>query len=90
MSTLEASRRRLEAAVERLESALRGRSSAKGRGNGDAGLDRDVELLRVECDSLRRALEVEQGRNKRLADAADHVAARLDRTIGELADMAEG
>jgi hypothetical protein len=45
--------------------------------------------MREECDGLRRALDAAEARNRRLAEAADEVAAKLDRSMRELADLVE-
>ena len=95
MASLEEARRRLEAAVTRLETMVatnrNGKLPAGGGVDGDDhSLRRDVELLGAECDSLRRALEVSEAQNRRLAETADDVAARLGRTIDELSELVEG
>jgi hypothetical protein len=93
MSTLQAARLRLEAALERLEAALGAGGGpvqpARLPGESELVLGRDLELMRAECDRLRRALEAAEARNRRLAEAADEVAGRLDRSIGELAELVE-
>jgi CHAD domain-containing protein len=91
MSTLQAARLRLETALERLEAALRagGPRPELAAGETERTLGRDLELLRTECDGLRRALEAAEARNRRLAEAADEVAERLEQSIGELAEMVE-
>lgn len=83
MSTLAEASRRLEAAVTRLETALRHVPSG-------AAAARELRLLEAECNSLRQALDLAEQRNRRLSEAADEVARRLDRTIGELSDIVEG
>jgi hypothetical protein len=94
MSGLEAARQRLEAAVARIEAML-----ADGNVNGGhpaasaerlVALGREVDLLGVECDSLRRALEAAESRNRRLTETADEVSVRLGRTIDELSELVEG
>ena len=91
MSTLEGARQRLEAALGQLEAALRdgGAASALHAADGESELGRDLELMRAECDGLRRALDTAEARNRRLAEAADEVAGRLERSMRELADLAE-
>ena len=53
-------------------------------------LARDLELLRVECDGLRRALDEALARERALLETVGEVTGKLDRTIGELADIVEG
>ncbi len=83
MSTFAEASRRLEAAVMRLETALRQAPSG-------AAAARELSLLEAECNSLRQALDMAEQRNRRLSEAADEVARRLDRAIGELSDIVEG
>lgn len=83
MSTLAEASRRLEAAVTRLENALRHVPSG-------AAAARELSLLEAECASLRQALDLAEQRNRRLVEATDEVARRLDRAIGELSDIVEG
>jgi hypothetical protein len=94
MSSLEVASRRLEAAVARLEAMIVSGGKLPGAVPGGedrvAQLGREVDLLGVECDSLRRALEEAETRNRRLSEAADDVASRLGRTIDELAVIVEG
>jgi hypothetical protein len=91
MSTLEEARRRLEAALEQLEAAMRagGVAASLAAGTSEAELGRELELMRAECDGLRRALDTAEARNRRLAEAADEVATRLERSMRELAELAE-
>jgi hypothetical protein len=104
MSTLDRARERLERALQQLETAVRDRArpaaaapgspaatSASGEPSAkEAMLTRDLELLRAECDGLRRSLDEAQTRNRALADTVGQVTGQLDRTIGELADIVEG
>ena len=94
MSSLEAASRRLEAAVARLEAMIvnSGGDAGASAGSEDrvAQLGREVDLLGVECDSLRRALQAAEIRNKRLSETADDVVSRLGRTIDELSVIVEG
>lgn len=93
MSTLDAARLRLEAALERLEAAMQaggGTASIGGAaGDSERALGRDLELLREECHGLRQALDAAEARNRRLAEAADEVAAKLERSMQELAELVE-
>jgi hypothetical protein len=93
MSTLEAASRRLERALDLLEAAIRqgqgDLAAAAARSQAEATLGRDLELMRSECDSLRRALEAAEVRNRRLAEAADEVAGKLERSMQELAELVE-
>jgi hypothetical protein len=91
MSTLQAARLRLETALERLEAALRAGGARPLRTDGETelALGRDLELMRAECDDLRRALDAAEARSRRLAEAADEVAERLEQSIGELAELVE-
>jgi hypothetical protein len=91
MSTLDGARQRLENALERLESAVRSRGAATvAPAESEAVLARDLELLRSECDGLRRALDEALASNRVLAETVDEAAGKLDRAIGELADIVEG
>mgnify|MGYP005850334985 CR=1 FL=1 len=83
MSTLAEASRRLEAAVTQLETALQ-------HAPAGAAAARELRLLEAECSSLRQALDLAEQRNRRLAEAADEVALRLDRAIAELTDIVEG
>lgn len=91
MSTLDGAQQRLESALQRLEAVVRdgGRPAAAPSGN-EAMLARDLELLRAECDGLRRALDEALASNRALADTVGEVTGKLDRTIGELVDIVEG
>jgi hypothetical protein len=94
MSSLEAASQRLETAVARLESMIGSggvrRAGLTGSEDQLAALGREVDLLGVECDSLRRALEAAETRNRRLSEATYEVADRLDHTIDELSVLVEG
>lgn len=91
MSTLEGAQRRLERALESLEAGLRttARSAAPASDN-ESVLARDLELLREECDGLRRALDAALARERALAETVGEVTNRLDRTIDDLAEIVEG
>jgi hypothetical protein len=91
MSTLDGARQRLEDALERLESIVRSRGAvAAAPSESEAVLARDLELLRVECDGLRRALDEALAGNRVLAETVGEVTGKLDRVIGELAEIVEG
>lgn len=91
MSTLNGARQRLERALESLEAGLRAAAPPMRPGSeSEAVLARDLELLRVECDSLRRALDEARASRRALASTVDEVTAKLDRTIEELAEIVEG
>ena len=61
-----------------------------GPSENEAMLARDLELLRAECDGLRRSLDEALNRNRALAETVGEVTGKLDRTIGELAYIVEG
>jgi hypothetical protein len=96
MSTLDGARQRLESALERLETAIRdnvrrdGAQPAAAASDSEAMLARDLELLRAECGELRQALDEALSSRRALADTVGEVTGKLDRTIGELADIVEG
>lgn len=91
MSTLDGARQRLEKALESLETVLReAPRPAAATSDNEAVLARDLELLREECNGLRRALDEALTRERALADTVGEVTDKLDRTIGELADIVEG
>jgi uncharacterized membrane protein YccC len=93
MSALGSAEERAKAAIGRLEAALRGIG-----GDGDpagaalerATLERDCELLRAECDTLRRRLAGIDERDARLAAIVGQVEGRLDGAITRLDELAEG
>jgi hypothetical protein len=87
---------RIEAAAGRVEAAARRRADPD-HGSGIAAVERerdvlarDCELLRAECDDLRRALEAAEARAARLDEAAAAVGLRLDRTVAELRETLGG
>ena len=55
-----------------------------------ATLERDCELLRAECDTLRRRLAGFDERGARLAAIVEQVEGRLDGAITQLDELAEG
>lgn len=95
MSALEAAERRVVDALARLEGALVLRPTPE-RWSAEraeleqrlAVLDRDCDLLRAECDRLRRALEELEGRHGRLREVAAGVEARLGGLVEELDELA--
>ncbi|HMR30627.1 MAG TPA: DUF4164 family protein [Geminicoccaceae bacterium] len=91
MSTLDGARQRLERALESLEAGLHASVRPPAPSSeSEAVLARDLELLRIECDGLRRALDEALARERALVDTVGEVTGKLDRTIGELADIVEG
>jgi hypothetical protein len=91
MSTLDGACQRLEKALASLETALRDTSlPAAAPSENEAVLARDLELLRAECDGLRRALDEALTSQRALAGTVGEVTDKLDRTIGELAEIVEG
>jgi chromosome segregation ATPase len=94
MSTLDYARSRLDQAVARIERALAAGADTQSR-NGQARdeiatLAADCELLRVECDRLRRALESSEAAGARLREAADQAQLRVNRSIHTLSEVLEG
>jgi hypothetical protein len=92
MSQLETAQRHLSRALRRLEAALERKLSQSGNGSAGpatsgaehAALNRDVALLRDQCDRLSVALNEAQHDNRTLREVNDQVARRLDSSIGEL------
>jgi hypothetical protein len=84
-SAVGAAEQRALAALARLENALRG-TAADER----AVLERDCELLRVECDALRRQLTGVDERSARLVAIAEQAEGRLDGAITQLDELAAG
>jgi hypothetical protein len=91
MSALSAAEERAISALTRLEAALR------NMGGGGAGvaveraaLERDCELLRVECDTLRRRLAGVDERGAKLASIIEQAEGRLDGAITQLDELAGG
>ena len=92
MSALNAAEGRAISALSRLEAALRGMGGAVAAGAAleRAALERDCELLRVECDTLRRKLASADEREARLAAIVEQVEGRLDGAITQLDELAGG
>lgn len=93
MSVLHRAEERTQAALGRLERALRslsaGASAADPRAALErAALERDCELLRAECDGLRRELEAVRERQARAAAVVAEVEDRLDGALARLDDLA--
>lgn len=89
--TLMRAESRLQAAVARIEAAVRKSRTTPGgqlRAERDA-YARDCELLRAECDGLRRELSGVIERHAKLENASREVERRLDRVIGELGEMSD-
>ena len=92
MSQLETAQRHLTRALRRLEAALErklarpgnGGTAPEAAGGGHDALDRDVAVLRDQCDRLSVALNEAQHDNRTLREVNDQVARRLDSAIGEL------
>ena len=88
MSTLDGACQRLERALASLETALRDSQGPLALpSENETMLARDLELLRAECDGLRRALDEALTSQRTLADTVGEVTDKLDRTIGELAEI---
>ena len=87
MSTAE---ERALSALSRIETALRGGAVDAGMALERATLERDCELLRVECDTLRRRLAGVDERGAKLAAIVGQVEGRLDGAITQLDELAEG
>jgi phage shock protein A len=96
MSTLSVAEKRALSALNRLEAVLAKRAAdhppvdAQDAAAERATLERDCELLRVECDTLRRQLGGVQERGDRLAAVVDRARSRLDAAIGQLDELAGG
>jgi hypothetical protein len=92
MSQLETAQRHLNRALRRLEVALErklarptnGGGSPDAAGGGHDELNRDVALLRDQCDRLSEALNEAQHDNRTLREVNGAVARRLDSSIAEL------
>ena len=87
MSTAE---ERALSALSRIEAALRGDADGAGAQLERAALERDCELLREECDTLRRRLAAVDERDARLSAIVGQVEGRLDGAITQLDELAEG
>jgi hypothetical protein len=96
MSALSVAEKRALSALDRLETVLAKRAATGPSGDTQAAaveratLERDCELLRVECDTLRRQLGGVQERGDRLAAVVERAQSRLDAAIGQLDELAEG
>jgi hypothetical protein len=93
MSQLETAQRHLNRALRRLESALERRLVRAGNGEaapqGEGGgahedLNRNLAMLRDQCDRLSVALNEAQHDNRTLREVNGQVARRLDSSIAEL------
>lgn len=87
MSALMAAEARAIGALQRLEQVLAIRSARVGAGD-QAVLERDCELLRQECDTLRRALEAAHERSARLTSIVAQVEGRIDDAIERVDELA--
>ena len=96
MSALSVAEKRALSALSRLETVLAKRAAGGPSGDAQAAteeratLERDCELLRAECDTLRRQLGGVQARGDRLAAIVERVQGRLDAAIGQLDELAGG
>jgi Domain of unknown function (DUF4164) len=93
MSQLETAQRHLNRALRRLESALERRLTRGG--NGEAApraegggthedVNRNLAMLRDQCDRLSVALNEAQHDNRTLREVNGQVTRRLDSSIAEL------
>lgn len=90
MSALTVAEERAAAALSKLERALAARSPGEPsteQAHDRDTLERDCELLRAECDTLRRQLAVAEERSARLAAIVGQVEGRLDGAITQLDEM---
>lgn len=90
MSALTVAEDRASAALSKLELVLARRSPAgqpADAGDDRAALERDCELLREECDTLRRRLAAAEERGARLAAIVGQVEGRLDGAIAQLDEL---
>ena len=96
MSALSVAEKRAHSALSRLETVLAKTTAGGPSGDAQAAaeeratLERDCELLRAECDTLRRQLGGVQERGDRLAAVVDRVKSRLDAATGQLDELAGG
>jgi chromosome segregation ATPase len=93
MTSLNAAEDRARSALSRLEQALHGLASAERAADPRAALERaalerDCELLRAECDRLRRDLAGLRERHARLAAVVEEVEGRLDGAVTQLEELA--
>ena len=86
MSALTVAEGRATAALSKLEQALATRSPA-GPDHERDDLERDRDLLRGECDTLRRQLAAAEERGARLAAIVVQVEGRLDGAITQLDEL---
>jgi len=86
MSALTVAEERATSALSKLERALATRSPA-GPDHERDDLERDRDLLRVECDTLRRQLAAAEERGARLAAIVGQVEGRLDGAITQLDEL---
>lgn len=95
MSALTRAEARTQAALGRLEHALRSLKAGERVADPRAALEqaalaRDCEFLRAECDGLRRELEAMRERQARASAAMAEVEGRLDGALAQLDDLAAG
>ena len=86
MSALTVAEERATSALSKLERALATRSPAGPDYERD-DLERDRDLLRGECDTLRRQLAAAEERGARLAAIVGQVEGRLDGAITQLDEL---
>ena len=90
MSALTVAEERATSALSKLERALATRSPAAlpaGPDHERDDLERDRDLLRVECDTLRRQLAAAEERSARLEAIVGQVEGRLDGAITQLDEL---
>ncbi|MFZ1426230.1 MAG: hypothetical protein WAS21_05630 [Geminicoccaceae bacterium] len=90
MSALTVAEERATSALRKLELVLARRSPGAQPAASDqerAALERDCELLRAECDTLRRQLAAAEERSARLAAIVEQVEGRLDGAITQLDEL---
>jgi Domain of unknown function (DUF4164) len=87
MSALSAAEMRASGALQRLEQALSARVG-RGAAEDQVSLERDYELLREECDALRRDLAAANQRSQRLTLIVSEVEGRIDGAIERVDELA--
>ncbi len=90
MSALTVAEGRATSALSRLEQVLARRTAGVPAAEPDLermALERDCELLREECDALRRQLAAAEARSATLAAIVAQVEGRLDGAITQLDEL---
>ncbi len=95
MGKAETIRKRLEAAIDRVETALEAAERRREAARESDGLDSDEaagRLADADAKSARLSGELEtlEGEHAALREIADTVSDRLDKAIGELRTVLEG